>query len=562
MFRWRRLLCLLLVLSLLFSLSVGTAEASATGVLTLVSTGGAMGVGTGTFIASALPILPYILAGGIVVYSAVALSDDLQNIYQSLSASSKAELETITNAGTASFTMSGSLASELQTTVDNYYYHSGEFADTTWDGDITGCLPMYDSAMYDVYGNVKNSNYYNYVGTLGSTPLALPGTNLTATLGEYYSYFGTGTIVLHNTLTGVSLTFADGYFEDIYDEGTLPCASILIGTPGLQLNSAKECYDMVIPALVSCSIVESGGTCATHEVAYDSYEFYGRGYGILNFPFILNGTGISSIDGVMFNGYWLDTFAYTNTYFWQYHFAGPMTAEDYTLAKYLPWESVCADGTIPRVHDQSIDYPQAGTALYLPTAEALANANTLTRTGALTGQWDETLADAPTVDEGTNVGFWNKLWDWLSKILEAIRAIPGAIWDAIQSLIGAITGAIVSGLTTAFVPSTTYFDTYFADLAATFDGRMGILTYPTSVLYDFFESFLSIGEREPILTWESWDYQGNTVIPAGSYNLNDVLDYHPVFATIHSLYLIIVDASLVLALLRMLQRKYSSIISN
>lgn len=34
MFRWRRLLCLLLVLSLLFSLSVGTAEASATGVLT------------------------------------------------------------------------------------------------------------------------------------------------------------------------------------------------------------------------------------------------------------------------------------------------------------------------------------------------------------------------------------------------------------------------------------------------------------------------------------------------------------------------------------------------
>ena len=110
-----------------------------------------------------------------------------------------------------------------------------------------------------------------------------------------------------------------------------------------------------------------------------------------------------------------------------------------------------------------------------------------------------------------------------------------------------------------FIPSEGFFEKFFAEITALFDDRMGLLTYPLSVLYDFLDHLLNLGSQEPVLRWGSWSYQGTEFIPAGSYNLNTLLS-NDTFATIHDIYLLIVDAGVAFGLIALLRKKYESVI--
>lgn len=266
-----------------------------------------------------------------------------------------------------------------------------------------------------------------------------------------------------------------------------------------------------------------------------------------------------------------------------------------------------------------ISLPGEDDKIYLPPLNILDTPNNLTHAGATSGDWGEELTQdgsgggvtVPDTDSdfwSTLAGWFNAVIDainsvpltlerWFSSLLDAITAIPNtletwftAVIDAITSIpdtierwitgliesVEAIPATILEGLTVikdwitdgvlgalkvAFIPDETFFEDFFANLQASFENRFGLLTYPISVIYDFLDSLLSVGNVEPVLSWGSWSYKGTELIPAGSYNLNEIVE-DGTFNTIYNIYLIVVDCFLIFLFLGFIQRKYRSIISS
>lgn len=138
------------------------------------------------------------------------------------------------------------------------------------------------------------------------------------------------------------------------------------------------------------------------------------------------------------------------------------------------------------------------------------------------------------------------LWGWLTGIKDAIIGLPARIADAVKAL---------------FIPDEAFFGTAVADLQATFQGRMGLLTYPMSVLYNFTDRVLNIQNQEPILRWNAVNFMDHQLIPAGQYNLNDGLQT-PALKTAHDIYFIVVNAVMILAFLDLCWKKYREVTHN
>ena len=107
---------------------------------------------------------------------------------------------------------------------------------------------------------------------------------------------------------------------------------------------------------------------------------------------------------------------------------------------------------------------------------------------------DSTTTDG-TIDSTTgtvaspNTGFWEKLWDWLKKLLDGILAIPGAIlaglgalwdtlikwltdiWTAITAIPGAISTAWTDALTWSFGIDQAKLDARLKDLRLAFNSK-------------------------------------------------------------------------------------------
>ena len=125
---------------------------------------------------------------------------------------------------------------------------------------------------------------------------------------------------------------------------------------------------------------------------------------------------------------------------------------------------------------------------------------------------------------------------WLSRILESIKSLPQQIAEAISSI---------------FVPSPDFFPTAISNLKDAYSDRMGLLTYPISVLFDFLDRVLNLDDQPPILRWDSIylpGYPGTPVVAAGQYNFNDTLSTSA-GRQVHEIYLIVVDAIMILAFL-------------
>lgn len=138
---------------------------------------------------------------------------------------------------------------------------------------------------------------------------------------------------------------------------------------------------------------------------------------------------------------------------------------------------------------------------------------------------------------------------WLSRILESIKSLPQRIAEAISSI---------------FVPSPDFFPTAISNLKDTYSDRMGLLTYPFSILFDFLDRILNLNDQPPILRWDNIylpSHPGTPIIAAGSYNLNDTLST-TAGRRVHDVYLVIVDAMMIVAFLDLCRRKYQKIIHN
>ena len=91
--------------------------------------------------------------------------------------------------------------------------------------------------------------------------------------------------------------------------------------------------------------------------------------------------------------------------------------------------------------------------------------------------------------------------------------------------------------------------------------HFGFLVYPFELSINFFGRLTNINFDEPILYIPELkvpltDY---TFLDANTFNLNDVIDIHPVFGTIYNIYLILIDIILISLFVTLCKRVYEEV---
>ena len=165
--------------------------------------------------------------------------------------------------------------------------------------------------------------------------------------------------------------------------------------------------------------------------------------------------------------------------------------------------------------------------------------------GTLANIW-ETVKGIPAAIAEKIGAFFTTLWGWLQNIIDAIMALPGAIAEKVKAL---------------FVPHEGYAAEFVADITATYQGRMGLLTYPFTVLADFVGTVATLEEQEPILRWDAVEWQNKTIIAAGEYNLKSAVSSIQM-QTAYTIYKTVVSGVLVVAFLHLCYRKLKEVQRN
>ena len=165
--------------------------------------------------------------------------------------------------------------------------------------------------------------------------------------------------------------------------------------------------------------------------------------------------------------------------------------------------------------------------------------------GTLSNIW-ESIKGIPAAIAEKIGAFFTTLWGWLQSIIDAITALPAAIAEKIKAL---------------FVPREGYAAEFVADITATYQGRMGLLTYPFTVLADFVGTVATLEEQEPVLRWDAVEWQNKTIIAAGEYNLKSAVSSAQM-QTVYMIYKTVVSGMLVVAFLHLCYKKLKEVQRN
>lgn len=103
-------------------------------------------------------------------------------------------------------------------------------------------------------------------------------------------------------------------------------------------------------------------------------------------------------------------------------------------------------------------------------------------------------------------------------------------------------------LKSLFVPSSEFMSNWFTDISNYFEEAFGILYFPIDLVIQVLGRFNGITGQEPIITFGNLELFGVTLIPAFTYNFNNILTTSA-FKTVHDFYLITIDVILWLGLL-------------
>lgn len=165
----------------------------------------------------------------------------------------------------------------------------------------------------------------------------------------------------------------------------------------------------------------------------------------------------------------------------------------------------------------------------------------------------ENQTEAIQENTETNKG----IWETLKEVLSYINPFSENFF--VYKLID----LLIEGLKTLFIPSDDFFSTYFEDLRDWFSDRLGFLWTPFDVIIEILEDISSINFSEPIISVpDIYEPFTNTkLISAFSYNLNSLLD-NSTFNTVHSIYLICVDAIIIFAMIHLTHKKIEEVFSN
>ena len=150
----------------------------------------------------------------------------------------------------------------------------------------------------------------------------------------------------------------------------------------------------------------------------------------------------------------------------------------------------------------------------------------------------------------TNKGIWETIKDILSYINPFSENF--FVYKLIELLVEAIKSL--------FIPSDDFFSTYFTDLKDWFSDRLGFLFYPFELFIDILNKILDVDFSEPVFSIPDINepFTNKKIISATTFNLNSLLT-NSTWNTVHSIYLIIVDAFIVFGLVNLFLKKYKEV---
>ena len=212
-----------------------------------------------------------------------------------------------------------------------------------------------------------------------------------------------------------------------------------------------------------------------------------------------------------------------------------------------------AQGILKRLSQNELEVKPSGSRIVdpgtQPDTKPSINPGTDTEGLGLFGWlkriWQSIIALPAQIGEKIGA-FFTTLWGWLQSIIDAIKALPAAIAEKIKSL---------------FVPREGYAAEFVADITATYQGRMGLLTYPFTVLADFVGTVATLEEQEPVLRWDAVEWQNKTIIAAGEYNLKSAVSSAQM-QTVYMIYKTVVSGMLVVAFLHLCYKKLKEVEQN
>ena len=184
------------------------------------------------------------------------------------------------------------------------------------------------------------------------------------------------------------------------------------------------------------------------------------------------------------------------------------------------------------------------------TVTGLSDSDILGDKQDITNEKLDEQTDAIKENTETNKGIWETIKDILSYINPFSENF--FVYRLIELLVDAIKSL--------FIPSDDFFSTYFTDLKEWFSDRLGFLFYPFELVIDILNKILNINFSEPQLNIPDMNepFTNKKLISATTFNFNDLLD-NQILNTVHSIYLVCVDAFIVFCLVNLARRKWEEV---
>lgn len=168
----------------------------------------------------------------------------------------------------------------------------------------------------------------------------------------------------------------------------------------------------------------------------------------------------------------------------------------------------------------------------------------------------------------------NNLLEEQQEILKEQHETSKGIWGTIKEILSylnpfsenffayKLVALIIDGLKSLFIPSDDFFETFFTEMKDWFSDRLGFLFYPFELVIDILNKILNVNFSEPVFNIPDINepFTGQKLIGATTYNLNSLLS-NSVLENIHNIYLVVVDAIIIFALVNLAKRKFEEVTS-
>lgn len=134
------------------------------------------------------------------------------------------------------------------------------------------------------------------------------------------------------------------------------------------------------------------------------------------------------------------------------------------------------------------------------------------------------------------------------------------IWQTLIDLPKTIINMFLDMFKSIFIPSDDFLSNYFTELYNWFCERLGFLSYPLQLFINILNRITSINFGEPVINIPDIrePFTQQIFIHDTSFNFNSLLT-NDTLKTVHDIYLILVDAFIIFALVNLAKNKFEEV---